>query len=634
MITMNRKKESGFVLIQALIWVFVFAVLATALMSTSSYSTNAGSNWRKSRETLLFAESVTEKAKKDLFDQFHKFYMINDGLLKEEKMEWFDSATSDRIGMNDYFYVFEQEQASTFFDNGSNTSSKWAQEGTFSVGVTSKTIDNLTRHVTFTASATYDNKTRTVEETVEFTLNTDVFQYAYFVNYFGSMSNSNINVWGDVRGDLNFCTANTRKIHGNVYYAENMAKGDDDDEDNLGSWTHMSEGQYIGLKPLMARPLSEDTFGNEIKDGYDPDKIEHFKEKGRDDLPQLSDLATYEQKASDSNGRIYQVDAAGVEVDLITQVYDGPGPDGIVGNVDDGSIILDGRITPLHITGTIVAKGDVIILGTVTGQGSIYAEGNLHIVGDLKYLNPPVYSAQSDNIESQMDKDMVGLMASENVIVGDYTDTFWIKKATSLVENMDIEDVKIDELWNNTDGNRISGPPIEGGVTGTLSSKKNSTTITASDATLAGTYSPGDTITIGSNVYIVASVSGSDIEISPKASETTIVPGGGGDGVAVSPEEEKLPYQSTVFEDLIPKTGDVVQIDAIIYTNKIVAGYAGDLTLNGGLYAGYEALETLGTVNYVWDIRMARGKAAAVGLDHLLPKTLATPKTVYWKEVR
>ncbi len=86
---------------------------------------------------------------------------------------------------------------------------------------------------------------------------------------------------------------------------------------------------------------------------------------------------------------------------------------------------------PIEIDGPVAVKGDVIIHGYITGQGTLYTGGNIYVAGNLEYKDPPNRSVPSNPgerygwIENNIDKDLIAYAAAENIVFGDFTDSFW-----------------------------------------------------------------------------------------------------------------------------------------------------------------------------------------------------------------
>ena len=111
------------------------------------------------------------------------------------------------------------------------------------------------------------------------------------------------------------------------------------------------------------------------------------------------------------------------------------GPDEIANTEDDGCATLRRKFT---ITGAHFFEGDVVISGTYKGQGTIFSGRNIYIAGDLKGNNSVDWSGGlvltgSGDIQKNLAKPMLGLVARGNIIIGDPNDmageAFWKKNS-------------------------------------------------------------------------------------------------------------------------------------------------------------------------------------------------------------
>jgi len=110
---------------------------------------------------------------------------------------------------------------------------------------------------------------------------------------------------------------------------------------------------------------------------------------------------------------------------------------GISDTCEESSVVLIGTYKyPIKLNGPVYIDGDVIIRGFVKGQGSIYAGRNIHVIGDITYYDPPSWPhdleelKKSENcptnvMQRNATKDLLLLAARGNIIVGDYTSVEW-----------------------------------------------------------------------------------------------------------------------------------------------------------------------------------------------------------------
>ena len=148
----------------------------------------------------------------------------------------------------------------------------------------------------------------------------------------------------------------------------------------------------------------------------------------------------------------------------------------LIDNYYDGNVYLQGNLSrPLVIDGPVVVTGDVVIRGVITGQGTLYAGWNIYFPVDLEYQNPAEYPAPhiSDEaacdawVEANKDKDLVVLVADENIVFGDFTQTYWktamrgsseyYKPLYSSTTRRGKEDRGFDFVWD-TENEELLGP--------------------------------------------------------------------------------------------------------------------------------------------------------------------------------
>ena len=149
-------------------------------------------------------------------------------------------------------------------------------------------------------------------------------------------------------------------------------------------------------------------------------------------MPFLGDLQFYQQIAAHEGGTIRQQGRT-----LVDAYFDGPGPSGLTNGADRGCLVLDGTDKPIRINGPVVVAGDVIIKGKVTGQGTIYSGRNIHIIGNLTYVDPPSWPKPDPHPEQTAQKnagkDMLGLAAKGNIVIGNYTDSSWMERVEKYI---------------------------------------------------------------------------------------------------------------------------------------------------------------------------------------------------------
>ncbi|MBS1707900.1 MAG: hypothetical protein JSS65_04170 [Armatimonadetes bacterium] len=93
------------------------------------------------------------------------------------------------------------------------------------------------------------------------------------------------------------------------------------------------------------------------------------------------------------------------------------------GVVTNSALLIGTSSNPIRVHGPVTVNGDVAISGYVQGQGTLYTSRNVHIVGSIKYKNPPDFRGNDMNaVENSIEKkDILGLAASQSIIMGDTT---------------------------------------------------------------------------------------------------------------------------------------------------------------------------------------------------------------------
>ncbi|MDZ4775114.1 MAG: hypothetical protein SGI72_18505 [Planctomycetota bacterium] len=259
-----------------------------------------------------------------------------------------------------------------------------------------------------------------VRSTVRYSLApSDVFNYAYFINNWGWFYGNTIECKGNARSNGQFDAANySPTVTGQPMYDSVAWSGataalsgyHDDNEDGLSDGN--DGGIWSGWDIVNA--------GNVQGNGGNTENQHDFD--GSVEMPNLSDLSSYEASATDNGSSIT---IAGVTVS--NAVYgDGAG--------ERQNLYLNGTAAnPIVINGPVVVRGDVMITGYVTGIGAIYAGGNVYCPNSIRYVNPPTTTRPAGNTQAQTEawlstnwnKDFLGLFARENVVVGDTSHWVW-----------------------------------------------------------------------------------------------------------------------------------------------------------------------------------------------------------------
>lgn len=250
----------------------------------------------------------------------------------------------------------------------------------------------------------------TIEVTIELDLApSQVFDSAYFVNNWGWLYGSTIDINGNARSNGQMDLGGySPMIAGSPTFDSVDWSG--------GTATMGSRNSDGGLYS------SWDIVNAQNGRGIAGDSDFQFDFEDPVEMPNLSDLSTYETRAMDEGASI-TIGGATVA-------------DGVVGDgVGEGqNLYLEGTLAnPIEINGPVVVRGDVIITGYVTGQGTIYTGGNVYVPDSIQYVNGPSTTRPTSDsdadiaawISANQGADFLGLFARESVVVGDFTNEYW-----------------------------------------------------------------------------------------------------------------------------------------------------------------------------------------------------------------
>ncbi len=308
--------------------------------------------------------------------------------------------------------------------------------GTFSVVMTAAP-DGEARQLTITSTGYIpDRATARAKETVRAVVEVglepgQVFDYGYFINNWGWFYGDTINAYGNVRSNAQFDAADySPGVFGTPRY-ESVALTDptqpdlqgyiDDNQDGLLDGS--DGGVFAGWNIVGADSLRG--MGGQTENQHDfVDQVP---------MPNLSNLAVYEARAKANN--------ASVQLGGGTDASGNPLPPTTVCNAVLGdesgekqNVVLIGTAAkPIILNGPVVVRGDVIIKGVVTGQGAIYSGRNVYVADNLTYANGPATFVPTNESEAAAEtwiaqnrsKDFCGLFAKENIVLGNFTHSWW-----------------------------------------------------------------------------------------------------------------------------------------------------------------------------------------------------------------
>ena len=648
------RAHGGFALPMTLILLAVAAITVGGVVSYVSFAARQTRIFSAKDTCRFAAQSAIEFAKEEIQNGFNRYTggsgaaSVKIDPRQAEAYNWFDEVSADRrtIGKPSAKTDPVTLSKSHCVYNGCEV---WT-----GIGEVIHEPGSTVALVPLLATASYDypdglTVTATIREYVAFgTGQSQVFDYAYFVNNYGWMNGSGITINGDMRanGDVSLSgsvvngfiyaaendevgatggirLSSSPKIHSRSQYrsnAGNRARYDTGDYDVLGAYDAPASTTTI-TKPTY------DMYGNVRSGTVGATSGDPIVNEGSEPIPMpfVSDLGDYVEYAQEKGGTlrcgaVSYTDGAGatrsIAAKSIAAHYSGVGPSGDPANADNGALVLVGtQSNPIVIDGPVVVDSDVIIKGYVKGQGTIYSGRNIHIIGDVKYLNAPTWlhgttasSAEAqDSANSQ--KDMLGLVAKGNIVVGDCSQSSWRNSILSYINGGSssvVESYACDPSDQNI------------GYASTFAGSYASVEATGSKAKLR-TQSHTETY----------------YDAATRRNRTRTVT------ELVNQGDRK--YYETCCDDAVltrlKDTAGVSQIDAILYNNHGIFGTIGKantrFNLNGSIVCRDEALvSTAGNgINFNWDMRLKRKRKTQAAIRTALPVGPQDPYTYEWGEV-
>ena len=655
----RMKYRNGFVLPVAMAIVVVVGIVVASVAGYVSWAARATRVFLAKDRCRFAAQSAIEQAKAEIQSGFSDFLGAGGTSVRIDPKQaasynWFDTVSGDYRTIGSQNPVTLQDP--TVPINGC----------TVVVGI-GKFVDHEVNSsfaaVPVVATATYVypdglSVSATIQETVCFaTGQSKVFNYAYFVNNYGWMTGSTITINGDMRANGNISLSGST-VNGFVYgaindevgadgsislknspkirkvsdyrrsYATTQSRPDMDDYDTAGAYDAPATTTTISL-PVY------DAAGNVVAGTVGASSGKPICNQAADPLPMpfVSDLADYVEYAQEKNGTLSYpgysyTDSAGatrtVSGGTVNAHFSGTGPSGDDALADKGSLVLIGTSSnPITINGPVVVDGDVIIGGYVKGQGTIYAGRNIHIVQSVRYKNPPSWSHpdsnDAQNESNNASKDMLGLVAKGNIVVGDSSSSTWYNSVGKYIDGRSSSSVVESYACDESDAN-IGYPAVFGG---------DYTAVERVGGNSFGKVRAVDTGETYVEYEPVYDWWGRQTGTKPvtkhkKAMETSM----------------DRRYYETACDDAILSSfsSDVACIDAILYNNHGIFGTpnggSSRFNLNGSLVCRDEALIFSGNgVSFNWDIRLMPKANNRVTSSLSLPVGPQTPYTMSWQEV-
>jgi len=465
----------------------------------------------------------------------------------------------------------------------------------------------------------------TVSATLRYMLRpSEVFDNGYFINNWGWFYGDSITCNGNARSNGQFDaagyspTVTGQPVYERADYSSGSAVLSGYSDDNGDGLSDGNDGGIFSGWDIVGA-------GNVQGNGGSEQNQHDFEQPV--DMPNLSDLSSYEQQAIEVGSSI-QIDGT----TMAGAVFgDDPG--------ETGNLYLHGtEEDPIVIDGPVVVQGDLIISGYVTGQGAIYTGGNLYVPDSIQYVNGPASPRPADNTQAateewltaNQDADLVGLFSKEHVVIGDHTDSVWRYYVSDWMAsplNESSEDSGEDGIPGTIDGldgiaNTADDDHLESdGIWTTL-------LYTEEDAALG-------LIPLGMSIGDPVPGTGEDIDGDGEYDDRTEIT-----DIDFSVALDESSWGGNMPTGGIADYSDIAtlsatNLDAIFYTNHSfswVVSDTSDAVINGAVISrnenivyGTPALE----INY--DARLLGGSSGIAG--DFLPTVLSAPQILRWQRL-
>ena len=659
-----HRAERGFVLITSIVMMAIVSLVVGAVLSYVSNATRQTSLAVGRDVCRLAAQSGIECAKTEVNAAFQKTISAQARIIgsmigaeSASAFDWFESYSGSSVKLT------------IGRSNPVNVGGERSLCGcTVQVGIgrVQHTVGDQFAVVTFVAEALRNNPGGTVSraviaETVRFAQErSKVFDNAYFVNNYGWFQGSGCTANGDVRANGDMYLDSSCKVNGRVYAAKNEELGVEGDVTNYGKMDNYSTYRTTTYGTgNMARPLKKDPNITDKTNsgGYDaPNTVTtqllHNRIKANQplsvEMPYIGDISSSASEYRDWAQNLHNKNPAMSTIKqngqtLVSVFYDGVGPSGLAtvtnsyGNEvtapDYGAIVLTGTAAhPIEVNGPVIIPNDVIISGYVKGQGTIYSGRNIHIVGNIQYVNPPSWSGKSTSGTSNATKDMLGLMAKGNIVMGNYTESTWLSNIrTYLTQQPYVQQYACD-----TSDAAIGYPETFGGSYEAKEYVNNTDFGKCQSAGLTD-YVPGgyDSSTgrfgkmreVGTGRYEQKQVYNSRTRRWETQNVEIMAP-----GIAY----DRRYYESVCDDDEVSsRCSTITRIDAVLYNNHGIFGKLGQCSINGSLVCRNEGLQYSSKLYLNWDIRLYSESSETVDNEQVgLAKGSGNPpRTIGWIEL-
>ena len=639
------KSRNGFVLPITLFLLVLCTMALAAVIGYVSFTTRMTSIHLGNSICRLAAQSAIETAKTDIYRTFYNYSgasQIRIKVMTGDAFDWFDSSANINQLLTPYANTNINGCTVTPFAVYDITNHNQSAK------LTGRIKNQPAAVVTLRATAVRDNpggtvSSSTIEERIYFALmRSRVFDNAYFVNNYGWFQGSSITANGDVRANGNLYLDSGCTVNGRAFAARNDELNVIGTIQNKGKMQNQST--YWSNCGNFARPSSPTwTGGDYYGGGYEaPLSVTTADLNNRlypyqDELtmPYISDLGEYIKYAQDSGGKLsggisYKLDSNGnvtqSSLGTINAHYDGAGPSGNSSLSDKGALVLEGTAAnPIVIDGPVVVDSDVVIKGYVKGQGTIYSGRNIHIAGSIQYVNGPTWNHPDTNPDAttrtNLGKDLLGLAAKGNIVMGDYTLSSWLGSSSSGLQYYLKSGPYVQQYICDESDKNIGYP------------RTKEYGWTSNESKFCGDYTQKD----GGKKVDVRTKTEYVYENGRRVQKTT---------TTIADKQERKYYESVCPEKLIQHLcadtqssrgayqPTITRIDAVMYNNHGIIGHIGNCTINGSLVCRNEAMIYEGALKINWDHRLYSGLSGSMSNALGLPMDASRPPTTLsWREV-
>ena len=578
----HQPSQAGYILPVVVSLILTVAIIAGGVLNYVLYGARAAGVHIATSQCRLAAQTALERNKIAIGQTFNRYYRTYPSLW--DNLSWFDSWSAQSLGSGSYVCALM---------NNGNVNGCTVNVRITAINRSPASSAHKYARVTLQSTATRVSPagisvSRTIEEVVEYAQSrSPVFNYAYFVNNYGWFQGGGVTANGEIRSNGDMSLDGSSYVNGLIYSSVNAEVGATGKI--ISTAKYKTRDLYWSGAGTRARPTNPPSAlaGVTWDFGYDYAAVVNTAQHPYQDIlpmPFLGDLDVYRTMGNDLGSTIKQNGVV-----LVSGCFSGTGPSGLATGADKGSIVLDGTSKPIVIDGPVVINGDVIIKGTVSGQGTIYAGRNIHIVGDLIYSSAPSWpkpdTDPNQTLLNNTGKDMLGLIAKGNIVLGNYTNASWLSSTRSYITTPFVKAYTCDP----TDAS-IGYP-----------------------STFPGNYTASDT---GQKIVYTYN-------------KTTKVWSVG------TPVDRKY-YESAVGDKIVgdyAQSAAITRIDAVLYNNHAVMGVVGGCAFNGALISRDEAIIYSGSVTFNWDIRLGSASPDGKSFFIELPMVPVDPRVLTWREV-